>query len=565
MFQAASADTKKATARGNSHSQAAPSGLQAPPVPARSNRAELRLQRKCNCSGGPGCECGTSDDAKKKENSSGSGLRRKPAGVSSMLDPDTHSFFEARSQRRTRGSAASAQSGPSIHIGAVDDPLEREADQIADRVMRMPANAPDAGSLPTGPSGTGLLRKATSTLPQPHAPSIVHNVLNSPGQPLDRPTRNFFEPRFGCDLSQVRIHTDADAARSAQSVQAQAWTVGQHITFGPGMYSPSNPAGRGLLAHELVHTLQLQGSQPTQLQRVCATGAACAAPIKGDTGRFLEKIALEGEAARKKKGPPPPGGGPTPCIDPRHKKPATSYTKMANDAGASIPPEVSGIFIDACLTPSAGAVSSTCISFGDTPPGTDGTPPGADAAKDCIAVHATDEDNAAAILAKPTRSAQDNQTVLDSAVVVTHEAQHTHFDANAVALVPAAADCNLDTVIFHGPTPAPLGRDYTVESYLSEISAETAEFTPVFQNSKATGKSGALQDEERNVTFNPGENILGDIKALQCKCECATVDKFVGQVFADATKSWPPDQTLEFQRAMTRIMPSFWPKALQKT
>ena len=66
------------------------------------------------------------------------------------------------------------------------------------------------------------------------APPIVHQVLNSPGKPLDGATRSFMEPRFGHDFSGVRIHTDEQAAESAQSVNALAYTVGHDIVFGGG-------------------------------------------------------------------------------------------------------------------------------------------------------------------------------------------------------------------------------------------------------------------------------------------------------------------------------------------
>src|SRR4029077_18919432 len=56
-------------------------------------------------------------------------------------------------------------------------------------------------------------------------PSIVHAVLRSPGQPLDVRTRAFFELRFGHDFSQVRVHTDTEAAESARKVNALAYTV----------------------------------------------------------------------------------------------------------------------------------------------------------------------------------------------------------------------------------------------------------------------------------------------------------------------------------------------------
>src|SRR5215218_3364477 len=87
-------------------------------------------------------------------------------------------------------------------------------------------------------------------------PSIVHDVLRSPGQPLDFNTRNFMEPRFGHDFSRVRVHTDAKAAESARAVNALAYTVGHDMAFGAGQYVPETSEGRRLVAHELAHVVQ---------------------------------------------------------------------------------------------------------------------------------------------------------------------------------------------------------------------------------------------------------------------------------------------------------------------
>jgi hypothetical protein len=87
-------------------------------------------------------------------------------------------------------------------------------------------------------------------------PPIVHEVLRSPGQPLDAATRAFFEPRFGYDFSQVRVHTDAKAAESARAVNALAYTVGRDVVFGAGRYAPGTTIGRRLLTHELAHVVQ---------------------------------------------------------------------------------------------------------------------------------------------------------------------------------------------------------------------------------------------------------------------------------------------------------------------
>jgi hypothetical protein len=87
-------------------------------------------------------------------------------------------------------------------------------------------------------------------------PPIVHDVLRSPGQPLDSSVRAFMSPRFGRDFSQVRVHRDAQAAESATAVGALAYTVGKDVVFGRGQYSPGSSAGQKLLAHELTHVVQ---------------------------------------------------------------------------------------------------------------------------------------------------------------------------------------------------------------------------------------------------------------------------------------------------------------------
>jgi hypothetical protein len=91
-------------------------------------------------------------------------------------------------------------------------------------------------------------------------PPIVHDVLESSGTPLDRQSRDFFEPRFGRDLSRVRIHTDDRAVASARAVGAAAYAVGYHIVSGTGELAPYTEAGRLLLAHELTHVLQTPGT-----------------------------------------------------------------------------------------------------------------------------------------------------------------------------------------------------------------------------------------------------------------------------------------------------------------
>lgn len=87
-------------------------------------------------------------------------------------------------------------------------------------------------------------------------PPIVHEVLRSPGQPLDSATRAFMEPRFGHEFSRVRVHTDSQAAESAMAVNAVGYALGQDVVFGSGQYAPHTVSGKALLAHELAHVVQ---------------------------------------------------------------------------------------------------------------------------------------------------------------------------------------------------------------------------------------------------------------------------------------------------------------------
>ena len=90
----------------------------------------------------------------------------------------------------------------------------------------------------------------------------MHDVLRSAGRPLDAEARAYFEPRFGHDFGDVRVHANREAAESAREVGARAYTVGNHVVFGAGQYAPASAAGRQLLAHELTHVLQQASARP---------------------------------------------------------------------------------------------------------------------------------------------------------------------------------------------------------------------------------------------------------------------------------------------------------------
>ena len=128
-----------------------------------------------------------------------------------------------------------------------------------------------------------IQRDAAGLGVQPHAPALVRDVLNSPGQPLDAKTREFMEPRFGFDFSGVRVHTDENAAESAKAVNARAYTAGTHVAFGNGRYAPTSTVGRQLIAHELTHVIQ-QCSGP-----VASTPVAEGFSVNHSGDRFEEE------------------------------------------------------------------------------------------------------------------------------------------------------------------------------------------------------------------------------------------------------------------------------------
>jgi hypothetical protein len=93
---------------------------------------------------------------------------------------------------------------------------------------------------------------------QTNIAETVHTAVQNGGQAMPESTRNFFERRFGQDFSQVRVHSDAEAATSAMKINALAYTYGNDIFMGAGQYSPYTATGQRLLAHELTHVVQNQ-------------------------------------------------------------------------------------------------------------------------------------------------------------------------------------------------------------------------------------------------------------------------------------------------------------------
>jgi len=141
-----------------------------------------------------------------------------------------------------------------LSIGAYNDPLERQADRIADQVLA--ASSAVSGAAPLIQRFTGQATDDTGA-----APASVDRVLAGASRPLDTALQQDMGRRFGYDFSQVRVHTDASAQQSARDVSAHAYTVGYDIVFGAGRFAPWTHEGRRLLAHELTHVVQQSDSR----------------------------------------------------------------------------------------------------------------------------------------------------------------------------------------------------------------------------------------------------------------------------------------------------------------
>ncbi len=175
-----------------------------------------------------------------------------------MGDQRTHE--PARTPARAKAKAPAApRRAPTIQTSPIRrslsqraDPLEQEAERSAAQLGSQPART----SMPGGGS-----RSQPRPLPD-DLPSGVGRALRSPGQPLPLPIRALMEAHFRHDFSGVRLHNDAEAQHSARAINANAYTVGEHVAFRGGQYDPASPRGQRLIAHELAHVVQ-QADRPT--------------------------------------------------------------------------------------------------------------------------------------------------------------------------------------------------------------------------------------------------------------------------------------------------------------
>jgi hypothetical protein len=222
-------------------------------------------------------------------------------------------------RRSDRGPHRSLVVQRKLTVGAADDPLEVEADRVADQVMRI-LRSPAASA-----SGPGALGRSTSTRLRRSATTVrrhEHHGHGGPevglaggaisaelsariersggGVPLGARTRARMERGFGVSFADVRVHPRSDLPRQ---IAADAFTVGSDVHFAPGRYDPSSSAGERLLAHELAHVVQQgaaafrrtsEGAEASRIARhVCGPGCghdAASRSVDGSGGLLADEL-----------------------------------------------------------------------------------------------------------------------------------------------------------------------------------------------------------------------------------------------------------------------------------
>jgi hypothetical protein len=181
-----------------------------------------------------------------------------------------------------------------LRVNEPGDEYEQEADRVAEQVMRLPDVPLDPET--TASRAAALVQRQVrgKTAGNQTAPPIIRNLLSSPGKPLDAATRAFFEPRFGYDFGNVRVHSGPAAYRSVRDVSANAYAIGCDIAFGEGQFAPESQVGMRLIAHELAHVVQAVGENGTDTRQSYANSSSpVALQRRAETALVLRSVTDE--------------------------------------------------------------------------------------------------------------------------------------------------------------------------------------------------------------------------------------------------------------------------------
>ncbi|MCW5799967.1 MAG: hypothetical protein LZF60_340119 [Nitrospira sp.] len=422
-----------------------------------------------------------------------------------------------------------------LAVSQPGDEFEQEADRVAEQVMRMP-NRHGLAALNESVHWSIVQRQdnASGTTNVGVAPPIVHEVLAEPGNPLDSATRAFFEPRFGHDFGQVRIHSGAKAKESARAVGALAYTAGRNIVFGAGSYAPFSPTGQHLLAHELAHVIQ-QNTTAGRIQRACLSAAECARArnslstfVKETSNKPENKVKAERRQRACGKVPPDPA-----CTGDGHGAAAPELLALLTQRFPNRVGLVAGIFIDKDIPADYGAYTALCDEV---------TPPKNFPGKRCTFVPESLEQQAKqfANTNNPTIGRMSRQDWLTEALeILTHETEHSRFDSAPDLPKASPTACSFEDI----------------KEDLSELAADVAEFRTVYIRSLT--KPEPVRQQELNRWFrstisNPYESIEGVMMAVRCACDCADADAYLKKTIEFSTVGWNSMERFVFHTEMRK-------------
>jgi hypothetical protein len=299
------------------------------------------------------------------------------------------------------------------------------------------------------------------------------------------------------------------------------------------------------------------GNQAMLRRTPCDDAKTCAKPITGDPDAFIGSV--EGvESARRDTQSKAAPGSEAAKLKGRHGERATNLENILKAHGIPLGPEMAGFFLDSGMSADEdGAATGPCSGFPNGPPGAPPVP----ADKFCTQLPPQTVDQAKALDGKMPLSEKEKKDVAWLVAMGVHEMRHASFDKVQTdpdlskRTIKDEAGCALDDKV----------GGVTVELLLSEITAETSEFPVYYKNLVGMEHhTPSLIKEERDIAIGSGESILGAIKKLRCQCPCASVENLVVNTVNQTIAGWPADQKLAYLQAMTRIMPSYWPKSLQR-
>ncbi len=248
-------------------------------MPSASRTGSGRIQRKCDCGG-------SCDSCAGKEDETGKIQAKLAVGA-------PNDIYEQEADRVADSIAASSLDGSGIgadmksgQFGQAESGFvqrvenTREIVEVPDEVSLLLPPVPEGGEeVRAKLCGVNAQKSGDSFGPSQPAnadgDAVIERAVEG-GSTFNHPVKSYMERSFGADLSGVKMHADSRADDACRSINARAFTLGQHIVFAKGEYQPDSSAGNHLLAHELTHVIQQrEGLKPVvRRQTSCLPGAA---------------------------------------------------------------------------------------------------------------------------------------------------------------------------------------------------------------------------------------------------------------------------------------------------